>query len=200
MDPGGFAVHSRGHDRQASPSRRRRLTLGALAAAVVLALPAIALATSVNAQIPDGYYATVVEKGVPSGEDVEFTLHNHAYLSTVTLGCTPNAANATLIANSGEANIANWAERKVKLNGGRFSYSGPARVTADAAGEPKVATTRLTLEGSYVPHGKVYHYLGSLQNKVTATLIFQGTAYSPACTDLPKGHRFLLYSTASATG
>ena len=192
-------MHLRRHDLAAPARHWRRWTLGAVAAIGLLALPTLALATSVNAQIPDGYYSTVVEKGVPTGEDVEFNLHKHTYLSMLTLTCTPNATNATLISTSGYANILNWAnKKKVPLNNGRFSYNGPAKVTAAYAGAKKVATARLTISGRYVPHGKVYHYLGSLQNKVTATLIFEGTASSPACKALPKGHKFLLYSTTSS--
>jgi hypothetical protein len=177
----------------------RRWAIGGLAAAAALTVPALALAKSLNDQIPNGYYSTVVEKHVPSGEDVEFTLHNHAYLSTLTLACAPNATNAGLISDSGYANILNWAdEKKVALRNGNFSYNGPAKVTAAYDGAPKVATATLTISGHYVPHGKVYHYLGSLDNKVTATLIFEGTASSPACANLPAGHKFLLYSTVSS--
>jgi hypothetical protein len=179
----------------------RRWAIGGLAAAAALTLPALALAKSLNDQIPNGYYATVIEQHVPSGEDVEFTLRNHSYLSTLTLGCAPNATNASLISDSGYANILNWAgEKKVALRNGNFSYSGPAKVTAAYDGAPKVATATLTISGHYVPHGKVYHYLGSLDNQVTATLVFEGTASSAACANLPKGHKFLLYSTVSSGG
>ena len=164
----------------------------------MLAIPVVGLAASVNSKIPNGYYATVEHAHVPGGEDVEFTLHSHSYLTGLTLACNPNSTYAPLIANSGYAQILNWATpKRVPLKNGRFSYSGPAKVTAGYEGAPKVGTATLTIKGHDVRNGHVYHYTGTIGNKVTATLIFQGTATSTACTGLPANHVFRLYQTVS---
>jgi hypothetical protein len=183
-------------------TRRRRRTATTLAAAGALALPAIALAASVNHKIPNGYYATVGEPKVPGGEDVEFTLHNHSTLTGLALGCTPDAADAALIANSGYAGILLWVPPgQVSLTNGSFSYNGPAKVTAGYLGAPQVDTATLTLNGHYVRKGPVYHYAGGiLGEKVTAMLIFEGTANSTACTGLPADLTFRLYHTTHTGG
>jgi hypothetical protein len=184
----------------ATGRRRSRAAIG-LVAAGVLALPAIGLAASVNSKIPNGYYATVEHAHVPGGEDVEFTLHRHSYLTSLTLTCNPDSTYANLIANSGYAQILSWATpKRLTLSHGSFSYSGPAKVTAAYAGAPKVGTATLTIKGHYVRNGHAYHYTGTIDNKVTATLIFQGTATSTACTGLPANHGFRLYHTVSTAG
>src|ERR1035437_2415949 len=96
----------------------------------IVELPVAALASSVNSKIPNGYYATVVVANVPSGEDVEFTLHQDSFLTSLTLTCQPNATDAKLIADVAEVNILNWAIPKhVTLSNGSFFYSGLANVT-----------------------------------------------------------------------
>jgi hypothetical protein len=194
-------MHKREERRRPAVTRGGCCRLSWLAVAAALALPAAALAASVNGTIADGFYATVEAPHVPTGEDVEFTLHKHSYISGLVLVCSPNAKDASLIADSGEANIGNTADdKKVALRKGDFSYDGPAKLGPADAGAKKVGTTTLDIKGKYVPHGKVYHYTGSIQNKVTATLIFEGTATSPGCIDLPKGHKFYLYTAVSAGG
>lgn len=188
-------------DAQSATGQRWFRVAAGLTAAGVLALPAIGLAASVNSKVPNGYYATIEHAHVPGGEDVEFTLHSHSYLTTLTLTCNPDSTDATLIANSGYAQILNWATPKRRpLHNGSFSYSGPAKVTAAYAGAPKVGTATLAIKGHYVRNGHVYHYTGTIGNKVTATLIFQGTATSTACTGLPANHGFRLYHTVSTGG
>lgn len=184
-----------------STGRRRRRTAITLAAAGALAFPALVLAASVNDKIHNGFYSTVGEKGVPGGEDVEFTLSNHSKVNDLFLGCAPDAADAALIADSGYAGIGVWAPAPIALSNGSFSYSGPAKVTAAYRGAPQVDTTTLTIQGHYVPKGHVYHYAGGIAGeKVTARLIFKGTATAPACTGLPADQAFRLYRTTHTGG
>jgi hypothetical protein len=162
-----------------------------------IALPTVAPAAPI-ATVANGYYATVEIAHVPSGEDVEFTLVDHAHLVGLSLTCLPNAADAKLIATSGYNHILNVAKGKwVVLRNGHFTYSGTAKVTAGYAGAPKVAIATLSIKGYVVRNGPVYHYTGTIGNKVTATLIFEGTATSSACSGLPANHLFRLYSAVS---
>jgi hypothetical protein len=62
---------------------------------------------------------------------------------------------------------------------GRFSYTGPAEVTEDYAGAPRIGTTTLTISGYHV-NGPVHHYTFEGRHLQEATA-FKGTASSPAC-------------------
>jgi hypothetical protein len=184
-----------------STGQRRRRAATTLAAAGALAFPALVLAAAAHNKIPNGFYATVDETGVPGGEDVEFTLASHSSVTKLFLGCAPDAADAALIANSGYAGIGIWAPAPIALSNGSFSYSGPAKVTAAYEGAPQVDTTTLTIQGRYVRKGHVYHYAGGIAGeKVTARLVFKGTATSPACTGLPADQAFRLYHTTHTGG
>lgn len=166
-----------------------------LAAVGTLVFPATALASSVNAKIANGYYSTVQVAHVPGGEDVEFTLVDHSYLRGLRLTCSPDAAVAKLVASSGYAYVFILLNvKQITLINGNFHYSGVATVSSTPKLSGRVATAKFTVKGSYVPNGPVYHYTGSLDNKVTATLIFMGTATSTACAGLPANHVFRLYS------
>jgi hypothetical protein len=180
--------------------QRWRTAPGLVAVGALVVLPGLALASSANDKIPNGYYATVVgERHVPTGEDVEFTLQRHSALNGLSLTCYPNPAVASETADSGYAQVLSYA-KKVTLKNGNFSYHGSAKVTAAYAGAPKVATATLIIKGKYEPHGKVYHYTGTIENKVTATLTFEGTATSTACASKPKTNKFYLYRTVSSGG
>jgi hypothetical protein len=176
---------------------RRAIVTSAVAVLGTLGRSASAPAAPTT-PVANGYYATVEVAHVPGGEDVEFTLADHADLVGLSLTCLPDAADAKLIATSGCDHILNVASVKwVALRSGHFDYSGTAKVTAGYAGAPKVATATLSIKGYVVRNGPVYHYTGTIGNKVTATLVFEGTATSSACTGLPANHLFRLYSAVS---
>lgn len=178
-------------------TREKFVLVSAIALVASIALPAVAPAAP-DSPVANGYYATVEMGHVPSGEDVEFTLVDHAHLVGLSLTCLPNAADSKLISTSGYNHILSLASVKwVSLIAGHFTYSGLAKVTAGYAGAPKVASATLSVKGYVVRNGPVYHYTGTIGNKVTATLMFEGTATSSACAGLPTNHLFRLYSTAS---
>jgi hypothetical protein len=106
----------------------------------------------------------------------------------LSLGCLP--ADPSLTQNTAFAGIAVIAS-KLGIHNGRFSYHGPAEVTLDFAGAPKIAETTLNISGHHV-NGPVHHYTfgGVHQHQTTAWL---GTATSPACTKLPRGGGFTLF-------
>lgn len=169
-----------------------------LAVVGTVSFPATALASSVNAKIPNGYYATLEVPHVPGGEDVEFTLVNHSYIRSLSFTCLPDAAVSKLVQNSGYASVFNLINvKQLTLANGTFAYSGVDIVSSTPRLPGKVTTAKLTLKGSYVHNGPVYHYTGSIGNKVTATLILVGTATSTECTGLPANHVFRLYTTVS---
>ena len=177
--------------------RVRLVVVSAIVVVGTFSLPAVAPAAP-STTIANGYYATVEIAHVPSGEEVAFTVVNHAHLAGLSLTCLPNAADAKLIASSGVKYVSSWASVKwIPLTAGHFTYSGLAKVTAGYGGAPKVGSAKLSVKGYVVRNGPVYHYTGTIGNKVTATLIFEGTASSSACVGLPANHLFRLYSTTS---
>jgi hypothetical protein len=163
-----------------------------------LAFPATAHASSVNAKIANGYYSTVDVAHVPGGEALSFTLVGHTDLRALALTCTPDAAVSKLVRDSGYGVVFILPTvKQLILSNGNFNFSGVAAVSEMPKLTGKVTTAQFTVKGSYVPNGPSYHYTGSLQNKVTATLVFEGTATSSACTGLPANHIFRLYTTRS---
>jgi hypothetical protein len=143
-----------------------------------LTLPGVALALS-HSKVRDGYYASLV--GVPSA-DVELHVRGHGKVPDLSLGCAP----VTPSASSTTVDIAVHAPALTVSSGGRLSYSGPAEVTEDYAGAPKIGTTTLTIGGYHV-NGPVRHY--SFEGRrLQQTTAFKGTASSPACapSSLPK--------------
>jgi hypothetical protein len=143
-----------------------------IAVSAALTVPGVAVARS-HSGARNGYYASLV--GVPSA-DVEFHVRGGGKIPDLSLGCppaTPNASAATV-------SIAVHAPVLTLTSAGRFSYNGPAEVTEDFAGAPKIGMTTLTISGYHV-NGPVRHYTfeGRRQQQTTA---FKGTAGSPACT------------------
>lgn len=178
--------------------RRWLRAVVSLAAVGTVVFPATALATSVNVKIANGYYSTVEVVHVPSGEDLSFTLVDHSDLRSLALTCTPNSAVSKLVQGSGYGVVFILPTvKQIALSNGNFNFSGVAAVSGTPTLAGKVTTTKFTVRGAYVPNGPSYHYTGSLNNKVTATLIFEGTASTTACTGLPANHIFRLYRTQS---
>lgn len=179
-------------------ARRWARAVTSLVAAATVAFPATAFATSLNAKIPNGYYATLEVAHVPGGEDLSFTLVAHQDLRALTLTCAPNATIAKLVQGSGYADVfVLTTVKQITLINGAFHFAGVAAVSSTPKLAGKVASTTFTVKGSYVHNGPTYHYTGSIGNKVTATLVFQGTATSSACVGLPANHVFRLYVTRS---
>jgi hypothetical protein len=142
-----------------------------VAVSVALTLPGVAIALS-GSGVRNGYYASLT--GVPSA-DVEFHVHGHKKIPDLSLGCVP----ATPIALAATVGIAVHAPVLVLSSSGRFSYNGPAEVTEDYAGAPKIGTTTLTISGYHV-NGPVRHYTFEGRH-LQQTTAFKGTASSPAC-------------------
>ncbi len=142
-----------------------------VAVSVALTLPGVAIALS-HSGVRDGYYASLV--GVPSA-DVEFHVHGHKKIADLSLGCVP----ATPIESATTVGIAVHAPVLTLNSSGRFSYNGPAEVTEDYAGAPKIGTTTLTISGHHV-NGPVRHYTFEGRH-LQQTTAFKGTASSPAC-------------------
>jgi hypothetical protein len=142
-----------------------------IAVSAALMLPAVAAAVSHSA-VRDGYYASLV--GVASA-DVEFHVHGHKKIPDLSLGCAPATPNASATT----VGIAVHAPVLALSSAGRFSYSGPAEVTEDYAGAPKIGTTTLTISGYHVS-GPVRHYTFEGRH-LQETTAFKGTASSPAC-------------------
>lgn len=142
-----------------------------LAVSAALTLPGVAVAVSHSAA-HDGYYASLV--GVASA-DVEFHVHGGGKIPDLSFGCAPAmpSESATTV------NIAVRAPVLALKGAGRFSYSGPAEVTEDFAGAPKIGTTTLTISGSHV-NGPVRHYIFEGRH-LKQTTAFKGTVSSPAC-------------------
>jgi hypothetical protein len=102
--------------------------------------------------------------------------------------CLP--ADPSLTQNASYANIAILAPA-LRIQGGRISYHGPAKVTLDYFGAPKIAVTTLSISGRHV-NGPVHHY--SFEGKrLKETTAWKGTATSPACTKLPRSGAFTLF-------
>jgi hypothetical protein len=151
--------------------------------AVAFALPALADARA--QPVKTGFYSSLT--GVPSS-DVEFHVRSGDTIPHLSLGCLP--ADPSLTQNTSSAGIAVIAP-KLRIRNGRISYHGPAKVTLDYAGAPKIAETTLNLSGLHV-NGPVHHYTfeGKRLHETTA---WKGSATSPACTKLPRGGGFTLF-------
>lgn len=152
------------------------------AASVALMLPGVAVALS-HSRVRGGYYASLV--GVPSA-GVAFHVHGRGGIPDLSLGCAP----ATPSASAATVDIAVHPPVLTLSKAGRFSYSGPAEVTEDFAGAPKIDTTTLTISGYHV-NGPVHHYTFEGRH-LQETTAFKGTASSPACAP-PSATRFTLF-------
>jgi hypothetical protein len=164
----------------------RLSTAGRIAAALVgLAVTLPALADARAQPIKNGFYSSLT--GVRSS-DVEFHVRSGETIPHLSLGCL--AADPSLTQNTSSAGIAVIAP-KLRIRNGRFSYHGPAKVTLDFAGAPKIAETTLNISGQHV-NGPVHHYTfeGKHLHETTA---WKGAATSPACTKLPRGGGFTLF-------
>ena len=150
---------------------------------LVLALPAM---TEARTQpIKNGFYSSL--GGVPSS-DVEFHVRGHDAIPHLSLGCMP--ADPSLTQNTSYAGIAVLAP-PLRIRNGRISYQGPAKVTLDYFGAPKIAETTLKLSGYHV-NGPVHHYTYQGRH-LQETTAWKGTATSPACTGLPRHGGFTLF-------
>jgi hypothetical protein len=118
--------------------------------------------------------------------DIEFHVRGHGKIPDLSLGCTP----ATPSASSTTVGIAVHAPALVLTGAGRFSYNGPAEVTEDFAGAPKIGTTTLTISAYHV-NGPVRHYTFEGRHLQQSTA-FKGTASSPACSS-PGGMKLTLF-------
>lgn len=156
--------------------------LAAVAVSAALALPGVAVAIS-HSKVRDGYYASLV--GVASA-DVEFHVHGRGKIPDLSLGCAP----ATPSESASTVNIAVHAPVLTLTRAGSFSYNGPAEVTEDYAGAPKIGTTTLTISGHHV-NGPVRHYVFEGRH-LQETTAFKGTASSPACAP-PSALKFTLF-------
>lgn len=150
-----------------------------------LAITLPALADAHSPPIKNGFYSSLT--GVRSS-DVEFHVRSGNTIPHLSLGCQP--ADPSLTQNTSSANIAVLAP-KLRIKNGRFSYHGPAEVTLDFAGAPKIAETTLNISGHHV-NGPVHHYTFE-GNHLHQTTAWQGTATSPPCTKLPRGGGFTLF-------
>jgi hypothetical protein len=106
---------------------------------------------------------------------VEFHVHGHKKIPDLSLGCEPVIYNES----AASVSIAVHAPVLALTRAGGFSYSGPAEVTEDFAGAPKIGTTTLTISGYHV-NGPVRHYTFQ-GRRLQQTTAFKGTASSPAC-------------------
>ena len=164
-----------------------------LSAAVRIAIPALmglavavpALADASAQPVKTGFYSSLT--GVPSS-DVEFHVRSGETIPRLGLGCLP--ADQSLTQNTSYASIAVIAP-KLRIRNGRISYHGPAKVTLDYLGAPKIAETTLNLSGHHV-NGPVRHYTFEGEH-LQETTAWKGTATSPACTKLPRGGGFTLF-------
>jgi hypothetical protein len=142
-----------------------------VAVVAALALPGVAVALS-HSRVRDGYYASLV--GVTSA-DVEFHVQGRGKIPDLSFGCAPAmpSESATTV------DIAVHMPVLALSSAGRFSYAGPAEVTEDFAGAPKIGTTTLTISGYHV-NGPVRHYIFEGRH-LQQTTAFKGTVSSPAC-------------------
>jgi hypothetical protein len=150
---------------------------------LAVALPALADASAPT--IKTGFYSSLT--GVPSS-DVEFHVRASESVPHLSLGCMP--ADPSLTQETSYANIAVIAP-KLRIRNGRISYHGPAKVTLDYLGAPKIAETTLNLSANHVD-GPVRRY--TFEGKhLQQTTAWKGSATSPACTKLPRGGGFTLF-------
>ncbi len=180
--------------RRPQPWRRAALALVAVALAGGV-VPADAFASPLPVHIADGYYAPVLTPGVPGSEQFSLSIA-HQVITTMELTCFPNDAVAPILHGSPYANVFILPPVKaIKLIDGRFHFSGNAVVSSTPRLSDRVATTRFSVTGTYLPTGPSYHYLSSLDNEVVSTLLFRGTATATACAGLPVHRTFRLYVT-----
>ena len=156
--------------------------MAVVTASFALTLPGVAVALS-HPKVRGGYYASLV--GVPSA-GVSFHVRWRGKLPDLTLGCEPATPNVS----ASTVDIAVHAPVLTLSKTGRFSYSGPAEVTEDFAGAPKIGTTTLTISGYHV-NGPVHHYTFEGRH-LQETTAFKGTAGSPACAPT-SATRFMLF-------
>jgi hypothetical protein len=120
-----------------------------------------------------GYYAPLI--GVAS-TDVEFHVHGRGKIPDLfSLSCAlamPSESATTV-------DIVVRAPVLALRSAWRFSYDGPAEVTEDYAGAPKIGTTTLAISGYHV-NGPVRHHVFEGRH-LQQTTAFKGTASSPAC-------------------
>jgi hypothetical protein len=165
--------------------RLSRATGIAVTALMGLAVTAPALANARTQPVKNGFYSSLT--GVPSS-DVEFHVRASENIPNLSLGCLP--ADPSLTQSTSYAGIAVLAP-KLQIRNGRISYHGPAKVTLDYRGAPKIAETTLNLSASHVT-GPVHHYTFE-GNRLQLTTAWKGTATSPACTKLPRNGGFTLF-------
>lgn len=146
-------------------------TVVIVAVSAMLTLPGVAIARS-HSGPRNGYYASLV--GVPSA-DVEFHVRGGGKIPDLSLGCAPATPSMSVTT----VNIAVHAPALKLTSAGRFSYNGPAEVTEDFGGAPKIGMTTLTISGHHV-NGPVRHYTFEGRH-LQETTAFKGTASSPAC-------------------
>jgi hypothetical protein len=179
-----FAMNPRrsGSSRDYKAIARYPLAVAVVAVSAALTLPGVAVALS-HSKVRDGYYASLT--GVASA-DVEFHVHGRGKIPDLSLGCalTMSSESATTV------DIAVRAPALALSSAGRFSYNGPAEVTEDFAGAPKIGTTTLTISGYHV-NGPVHHYTFEGRH-LQETTAFKGTASSPACAP-PSAVKFTLF-------
>jgi hypothetical protein len=149
-----------------------------IAASAAFMLPGAAVALS-HPKVHDGYYASLI--GVTSA-DVEFHVRGRGKIPDLALSCEPTTPSMS----STTVGIAVHAPILTLSSTGRFSYNGPAVVTEDYAGAPKIGTTTLTIDGYHVD-GPIRHYTFEGRH-LQQTTAFKGTTSSPACapSSLPK--------------
>jgi hypothetical protein len=153
-----------------------------VAVSAALTLPGVAVALS-HSGVRNGYYASLV--GVASA-DVEFHVHGREKIPDLSLGCAPAMPSES----AATVNIAVHAPVLALSSAGRFSYDGPAEVTEDFAGAPKIGMTTLTISGYHV-NGPVRHYIFEGRH-LQQTTSFKGTVSSPACAP-PSVMKFTLF-------
>jgi hypothetical protein len=157
----------------------------AVTALMGLAVTVPVLANAGTQPVKNGFYSSL--GGVPSS-DVEFHVRAGDTIPSLSVGCL--AADPSLTQNTSYASIAVIAP-KLRIRNGRISYHGPAKVSLDYLGAPKLAETTLNLSGSHV-NGPVHHY--SFEGRrLQETTAWKGTATSPACTKLPRNGGFTLF-------
>jgi hypothetical protein len=175
----------RRHEAGRRYNRRRRLTAVGAAIAVA-AVPALAAASTGSVPIKNGYYASLV--GVPSA-DVEFHARSGGKtIPDLVLVCLP--ADASILAGTGSGSIEVKAP-KLRIQGGHFSYTGKAVVTAAFGGATKLTTSTLRINAHHV-NGPVRHYTYE-GNQLQETTAWLGTVSSPACHHVSAGGHLKLF-------
>ncbi len=149
----------------------------------LLVVPGLAAARASAPTVKNGYYGNLV--GVPSSE-VTFHVRHHNRVPDLELGCLPVNQSYPIVSTDIGVHAPG-----LRISHGRFSYHGPATVTGDYYGAPKVDTTTLTIRAHHV-NGPVHHYMFE-GHHLTQMTAWKGTVSSPACASLPKGGAFTLF-------